>query len=172
MTSTASDPADFARQSARFRDWCAFAVWIILAGIVLRHGVQPLIDMAREGGVEPIDAADRLLREGVTAAPAVLYACALWALRNTFARLAQGVGFEPALARGVGQVGTNLLWGAITAVLIAPNILNQTDGTPGGFDLRLETASVVIGFVGGALTLLARLFARAADQRAELDEII
>jgi len=30
----------------------------------------------------------------------------------------------------------------------------------------------VIGFVGGALTLLARLFARAAEQKAELDEII
>jgi len=169
---TPSYPADFAQRSARFRDWCAFAVLIIGVGLALRHGLQPVIDIAREGGAAPLDVANRLLRELAAAAPAIFYVCALWALRDTFARLAGGMGLEPALSRGVGEVGTNLVWGAIQAVLITPNILAWTDERPGGFELRLETASIVIGFVGGALTLLARLFARAAEQKAELDEII
>lgn len=168
---TAFDPGEFRSRSARFRDWSTTVAVLITVGLALRHGLLPGVELVR-AEAEPFEWANRLLREFAAAGAAIFYACAIWALRSVFARLSEGVRFEPALGRGVGRVGEYLVWGAVTAVVITPNVLNQTDGTPGGFDLNPDANSLVIGVVGVGLMLLGGLFSRAAAQETELNEII
>lgn len=163
---------DIRRPSAQLRDWLSFAVVLIVVALLDHHLLDPVIDLVREDERGLFEIANRLGREAAAAGPAIFYACALWALRNTVARLAAGATFEAPVLGGLSAVGRDLGWGAAFAILITPTILEWTDGSPGGFGFDLEIASVVIGLLGCALTLLAGLLSRAAAQEDDLRHII
>ena len=140
--------------------------------VVARDAVLPLLLTGRAEDWDPRALAATAGEQLIVIGPAVFYLLALGALVRTFGELAHERPFGPALVNGVGGMGENLVWGGVTAIVIAPLLTRWTQGRPGGFDIDLELESVVILLVGAALALLARLLRRAAAMKAELDEII
>nr|WP_276208696.1 DUF2975 domain-containing protein [Caulobacter sp. 17J65-9] len=103
--------------------------------------------------------------------PAAFYLWGLWSIRSVFADLAAGGRLQPALASGLTRVGQALVLGAVSSVFVVTNLLRWIGHGKGGY-LHFDVPGVVLGVVGLALMLLARLLAHAAAVQAELDEII
>jgi hypothetical protein len=115
--------------------------------------------------------------------PSLFYLWVLVAVRRTFADVAKGALFGPAVARGLRHLGWALIVGGILNTALAP--LLQTARLPSGFaDGRtlifgFDSAYLVLSLVGAAVLLLARLIRTAADYQAknealeaELDEFL
>jgi hypothetical protein len=169
-----SSPSDAEmRQQSRLFGVLTITLTVMLGMLVVaRDLVLPLLVTGR---AEDWDAQALGFTAGeqlIVVGPALFYLLALGALVRTFGELAEERPFGPALVRGVNGLGQNLIWGGMTAILIAPLLARWTQNRPGGFDVNLELESVVILLVGAALALLARLLRHAVSMEAELDEII
>jgi hypothetical protein len=162
------DTADLQRDCRQFRDLTTFVLAVVGAMLTLPLLVE-LIQQADEQS--PRALLDLTLEYLLRISPGVFYLLALWAVRRTFGELSHGRLFQPALARGLRDVGSNLAWGAGMDVLGAPVLLRWVEGVPGSV-LHFNTAAIALGVVGLALALLARLLKRAADMQAELDQFI
>jgi len=104
----------------------------------------------------------------VLAVPPAIYLIALWAVRPAFAAVRDGALFAPAISASLTHVGLMLLIGAVLDVAVKPSALALLGAGP-GYVIALDFASYAIGGIGVALMLLARLVARAAETKAELD---
>ena len=106
--------------------------------------------------------------------PSILYLMGLWTARDMFGRIVKGEVFSPRNSRSIAGIGENLVWGAAAAIVISPTLIAWIDGD--GFDFNLNTETVVILVVGGAILLLGRIMARAqaetAALKAELEDFI
>lgn len=171
MPPTVAD-AQLRKQGRLFAALTTVLVVMLAILVVSRDLVLPLLRTGRAGdwdlGALAVTIGEQLLVIG----PAIFYLLALGALVRTFGELADEQPFGPALVKGVGGVGENLVWGALTAIVIAPLIWRWTHGQPGGFGVELELESAVILMVGAALALLARLLHSAVSMKTELAEII
>jgi len=98
--------------------------------------------------------------------PSVLYLMGLWTARGMFGRIAKGEVFSLRNSRSIAGIGENVVWGAAAAILISPTLIAWIEGE--GFDFHLNTESVVILVVGGAILLLGRIMARAQAETAAL----
>lgn len=103
--------------------------------------------------------------------PALGYLWALWAVQRALADLAGGRLFHPTVARAMRQIGIGVLVGALFNVFAVTNLTRMILGGHGSY-LYFDLSGIVLGVVGAALILLARLVDQARALQAELDEIL
>ena len=120
-----------------------------------------------EGG--RISATDAAL-VAVHLTPALGYLWALWAVQRALGELAAGATFQPAVARAMRHIGIGVLAGALFNVFAVTNLSRWISGGHGGY-LYFDLSGIVLGVVGAALVLMARLVDQARALQAELDEI-
>jgi hypothetical protein len=113
----------------------------------------------------------RLALFGVQALPAIGYLWALWSVQRALGDLGAGRIFHPTVARAIRHIGIGVLAGSLLKVFAVTNLtrlLIEMRGNYAWFDL----SAVVLGVVGAALILLARVVDEARLVQAELDEIL
>ncbi len=111
-----------------------------------------------------------LAAQGVAAIPEVLYLLALDGVRRALAEFARGQLYAPTVTRMLDRVGALLAAGAFIGVFIVPG-LQRVLGAGPGYWIAFDVSGLVLGALGLLLTLIARVFGRAAAIEAELDEI-
>lgn len=102
--------------------------------------------------------------------PGLGYLWALWAVQGALADLAAGRLFQPTVARAIRQIGIGVLTGALLHVFVVGNLLRVLMEGRGGY-LTFDLSAIVLGVVGAALILMARLVDQARTLQAELDEM-
>lgn len=102
--------------------------------------------------------------------PAVGYLWALWAVQHALGDVAAGRMFHPAVARAMRHIGVGVLAGALFKVFAVTNLSRWIVAGHGGY-LYFDLAAIVLGVVGAALILLARLVDRARELETELEGI-
>ena len=161
----------------RFRDQCrllraaslcVFACLCLLMGIVcVAAALHPLQHVKIPG---TLDGIQKLLAV-VHLAPGFGYLWALWAVLRCLADLAAGRLFHSTVARAMRHIGIGVLAGALCSVFAVTNLSRWIGGGHGSY-LYFDLSGIVLGVVGAALVLLARLVDQARALQAELDEIV
>ena len=123
------------------------------------------------GAKLPEDFAHRLALFGVHALPAIGYLWALWSVQRALADLAQGRIFNATLARALRHVGIGVLAGSLLKVFAVTNLARLVIEVRGSY-AYFDMSAIVLGVVGAALILLARVVDEARLVQAELDEIL
>src|SRR5687768_10501422 len=113
----------------------------------------------------------RLALFAVQALPAIGYLWALWSVQRALGDLAIGRIFHPTLARALRHIGIGVLAGSLLKVFAVINLTNWLMDARGSY-LYFEMSAIVLGVVGAALVLLARVVDEARQVQAELDEIV
>ncbi len=162
------------RQADRFRAQCRLlriATLLVFAGLGLLFLVgatgAPWLFPARPDVVQ----ANRALLMLIVALPALGYLWALWAVQQALGDLAAGRLFHVTVARAMRRMGTGVLIGALLNVFVVVNLSRWVVGGQGSY-LYFDLSGIVLGVVGAALILLARLVDQARAMQAELDEIL
>jgi hypothetical protein len=107
----------------------------------------------------------------VFALPAMGYLWALWAVQDALGRLAAGELFHATVVRALRRIGAGVLAGALLSVVGVTNLGRWITGGEGSY-LYFDPSGIVLGVVGAALILLARVVEQAGRLQAELDEIL
>jgi hypothetical protein len=113
----------------------------------------------------------RLALFGVQALPSIAYLWALWAVQRALGELGAGRIFDATVARALRHVGAGVLAGSLLKVFAVTNLtrlLVPVHGSYAWFDM----SAIILGVVGAALILLARVVDQARLVQAELDEIL
>jgi|GEM_PF-359290 len=155
----------------RFRSQCRLlriATLVVFAGFLLLLLLAgSLVPWRMAAG----DEATRALLLVVRLLPGVGYLWALWAVQRALGELAGGALFAPAVARAMRHIGIGVLAGALCNVFVVTNLSRWIAGGQGGY-LYFDLSGIVLGVVGAALVLMARLVDRARALQAELDGIL
>lgn len=158
----------------RFRSQCrllraatlvVFALFCLV--LVLGLGVLPWRLPTDPRG----DVATQAMLLAVRLLPGVGYLWALWAVQRALGELASGAMFHPAVARAMRHIGIGVLAGALFNVFAVTNLSRWISGGHGGY-AYFDLSGIVLGVVGAALVLLARVVDQARAMQAELDEIV
>lgn len=112
----------------------------------------------------------RLAVFGVQALPSFAYLWALWSVQRALSDLGEGRIFHATLARALRHVGASVLTGSLLKVFVVTNLTRLLLEVRGSF-AWFEVSAIVLGVVGAALILLARVVDKARLVQAELDEI-
>lgn len=99
----------------------------------------------------------------------VSYLTALWFAGVVFDRLSKGDDFGPTAVKGMREIGTNLMFGALAAILIAPTLTQWVEGEHGGFKYHYSIESITIGVIGLVMWFIAGAGKRLYE---ELDQIV
>ncbi len=113
----------------------------------------------------------RLALFGVQALPSIAYLWALWSVQRALGELGAGRIFHATVARALRHIGAGVLAGSLLKVFAVTNLtrlLVQVHGSYAWF----EMSAIILGVVGAALILLARVVDQARLVQAELDEIL
>lgn len=113
----------------------------------------------------------RALLSVVRYLPGLGYLWALWAVQRALADLAADRLFHPTVARAMRHIGIGVLAGALFNVFAVTNLARWITGGKGGY-LYFDMSVIVLGVVGAALVMLARVVDQARALQAELDEIV
>lgn len=100
------------------------------------------------------------------------YLCALWALSDVFGRLNRGDAFGPNMIRGLKGVGSNLMYGAFTAIILAPTLsvlFANEFRSLAGIKHDNDIENLTIGLIGLALYALAK---RGQALKSELEQFV
>lgn len=99
----------------------------------------------------------------------IFYLCALWAAANFLQLCETTKHFNLSLLSGLRNIGDNLIYGAMAAMLLVPSI--EAWISLGGRSLQVhwDVSAVTIGMIGVVLKLVAR---RAESMQATLDSIV
>ncbi|MDQ3206632.1 MAG: DUF2975 domain-containing protein [Pseudomonadota bacterium] len=124
-----------------------------------------------EGAELPDALMPRLALFGVQALPSVAYLWALWSVQRALGDLGAGRIFHPTVARAVRHVGSGVLAGSLLKVFAVTNLTRLLVEMRGSF-AWFDMSAIVLGVVGAALILLARVVDEARLVQAELDEIL
>ncbi|MCK7594835.1 DUF2975 domain-containing protein [Pseudomarimonas salicorniae] len=158
----------------RFRAQCRWlrrATLVVFVGLALLHGLGmvglPLLFPA--GAVS--EPGDRLIRHAISALPGLGYLWALWAVQQALGQLADGALFQQTVARAMRQMGAGVLTGALLSVFVVINLARWASGGGGSY-LYFDLSAIVLGVVGAALIMLARVVDQARALQSELDEIL
>ena len=100
-------------------------------------------------------------------APDVAYLVALQSIRGALARFALGEFFAPTVTRMLARVGALLAIGAFAATFVVPLIERALGWSP-GYWIAFDVSGLVLGTIGLALTVIARVLQRAAAIESEL----
>lgn len=98
-----------------------------------------------------------------------LYLIAAWAAADVLGRLNKGTPFTPSLIKGVREVGRNLMWGAVAAIVLVPTMTPWADDRFRGMRYDPDIESVTIGLVGVVLYILAK---QGQSLKAELEQFV
>lgn len=131
-----------------------------LAGLPLRH--PPVAGEAF---------GTRALLSFVRLLPGLGYLWALWAVQRALADLAAGRLFHATVARAMRHIGLGVLAGALLNVFAVTNLSRWIVGGQGSY-MYFDLSGIVLGVVGAALVLLAKLVDQARALQDELDEIL
>lgn len=102
--------------------------------------------------------------------PILFYLMAIWMMRQAFGALAKGALFNDVVPFLLKWIGFALSAGALMTVFGVPILYRIVVAGGAGSIASFDPAAITIGIVGLMLTILARLFAQAVDNRAELEE--
>ena len=158
----------------RFRSQCRL---LRMASLVVFTGLALLLAMGMVGLPWRLasDAPDgwgtRAMLSVVQFLPGLGYLWALWAVQRALGDLAGGRLFHPTVARAMRQIGFGVLIGALLNVFAVTNLSRWIAGGHGSY-LYFDLSGIVLGVVGAALVLLARVVDSARALQAELDEIV
>ena len=158
----------------RFRSQCR---WLRAATVAVFVGLLLLLAMGMVGlpWRMATDAAggwgSRAMLSVVRFMPGLGYLWALWAVQRALGDLAAGRLFHPTVARAMRHIGIGVLVGALLNVFAVTNLSRWIVGGSGSY-LYFDLSGIVLGVVGAALVLLARLIDQARALQAELDEIL
>ncbi|WP_313913387.1 DUF2975 domain-containing protein [Tahibacter sp.] len=108
--------------------------------------------------------------QGVAAIPEVFYLLALDGVRRALAEFARGQLYAPTMTRMLDRIGVVLAAGAFIGVFVVPGMQRALGAGP-GYWIAFDVSGFVLGALGLLLTVIARVFGRAAALEAELDEI-
>lgn len=122
-------------------------------------------------GIATLDAQTQWMLRAVVTLPALAYLWALWAVQQALGQLARGALFEDTVARALRRIGVGLLSGALLSVFALTNLTRWILGGEGGY-AWFDLSGIVVGVIGAALILFARLIDQARALQAELDEIV
>ncbi len=111
-----------------------------------------------------------LAAQGVAAIPDVLFLLALDGVRRALAEFARGQLYAPTMTRMLDRVGVLLATAALIGVFVVPGLQRAVGAGP-GYWIAFDVSGLVLGALGLLLTVIARVFGRAAALEAELDEI-
>ena len=158
----------------RFRDQCRLlriATLVVLSGLFLLLALGMVGLPWRLATDANSGWSTRALLSVVRFLPGLGYLWALWAVQRALADLAGGRLFHPTVARAMRHIGIGVLVGALLNVFAVTNLSRWIAGGHGGY-LYFDLSGIVLGVVGAALVLLARLVDQARALQAELDEIL
>lgn len=124
-----------------------------------------------EGAKLPDAFLPRLALFGVQALPSIAYLWALWSVQRALGDLGDGRIFHPTVARALRHVGAGVLAGSLLKVFAVTNLTRLLIDMRGSF-AWFDVSAIVLGVVGAALILLARVVDEARLVQAELDEIL
>ena len=158
----------------RFRSHCRLlraATLVVFAGLVLLLvpgvGGLPMLHAPAAGAGDGTQALLRLVRF----LPGLGYLWALWAVQRALADLGAGRLFNATVARAMRHIGIGVLGGALSSVFLVTNLGRWIVGGHGSY-AYFDLSGIVLGVVGAALVLLARLVDQARAMQDELDEIL
>jgi hypothetical protein len=160
-------PHSFRRQCRVLR-WATVFVFVCLVGLLL-PGLVGLPHLP-PGSAIHVEGRQRLLLLAVHGLPAVGYLWALWSVQRALGDLAAGRTFHPTVARAMRYIGAGVLAGALLEVFAVTNLMRLVLDGRGSY-LYFDLSAIVLGVVGAALVLLARLVDQARALQAELDEM-
>lgn len=158
---------------ARFRRQCRLlrgATLVVFAGLFL------LLALGASGlpwrsSAASTDEGTLLVLRLVRLLPGLGYLWALWVVQRALADLAAGRLFHATLSQALRRIGIGVLTGALLSVFAITNLSRWIEGGQGGY-AYFDLSGIVLGVVGAALVLLARVIDQARAVQAELDEIL
>ncbi len=163
------------RRSDHFRAHCRLlriATLAVFAGLALLFALgvagPPWLSAA---GAAALDPETRRWLSLVFALPACGYLFALWAVQRALADLAAGHLFHDTVAQAMRRIGAGVLIGALLNVVVVINLTRWILDGHGSY-LYFDLSGIVLGVVGAALILLARLIDQARALQSELDAIV
>ena len=158
----------------RFRNQCRLlraASLVVFVGLFLLLALGMVGLPWRMTPDMPQGGSTRALLSLVQFLPGLGYLWALWAVQRALGDLAAGRLFHPTVARAMRHIGIGVLAGALFNVFALTNLSRWIAGGQGSY-LYFDLSGIVLGVVGAALVLLARLVDQARALQAELDEIL
>lgn len=162
-----------AAEASRLQPLATFLFAGALLLILGQHVAEPLTEFAHG---DPFEAGREFGASLVEAVPSLILTWALWETRNYLGRLSRGELWGPSTAQLLARVGDSLLWAALAAVLLVPNLREWVSDGFHGFDFNLEAIYLTLAGVGLLLALISRVVGNvvqvASALKAENDEII
>ena len=154
-----------ARRLARAIGIAAVVLWALL--ILERFGA-PALALVQQGA----DAATLrgLAQPLIGIAPDIAYLVALHSIRGALASFARGEFFAPTVTRMLVRVGALLAIGAFAGTFVVPLVERALGWSP-GYWIAFDVSGLVLGAVGLALIVIARVLQRASAIESELDGI-
>ncbi len=159
MTQNALVPA-----ARRLHLWLLALALVLFVSLVMEMAANAGLFQARSGWPA------RLGWQFCLTLPVWLQWVALWQVRGGVAALAKGADFGPALTRAIARVGGFLIAASLLAIFwkwLTPYFPQVAMAWSRRLDV--DVANLVLGGLGFALLLLARMLDEAAAMRAELD---
>jgi len=157
------------RRRCRALQLTTAAVALGLAAVVALGLVGP--PMPTRFDVQALDPGQWWTLRLIVALPALGYLWALWSAQRALGDLAAGRTFQPTVSRAMRHAGAGVLLGALIEVFALTNLMRLVLGGSGSY-LYFSLSAIVLGVVGAALILLARLVDEARAMQIELDEIV
>jgi hypothetical protein len=128
----------------------------------------PMLFVTKAGALTP---AQWWAMRAIVALPAAGYLWALWSAQRALGQLAAGCLFQPTVSHAMRHIGGGVLVGGLLEVVALTNLTRLVLGGQGGY-LYVDLSAIVLGVVGAALILLARLVDEARAVQVELDEFV
>jgi hypothetical protein len=160
----------------RFRQQCralrvaTLFVFVMLCLLMAVVGLSTSWTFVPGGGHRPPDTTGVALL-AVRMLPGLAYLWAVWAVQRALADLAAGRLFHATVARAMRHIGACVFAGALFSVFGVTNVSRLITGGHGGY-AYFDLSGIVLGVVGAALVLMARVVDQARALQAELDEIL
>lgn len=170
MTLTATaDIADIRKRGRETQTLVLIAFFLAASSVLGNVVVDPLAHQIKGAGLSALvpDILDNL----VSAASMIILVWGLWSAQKVFGRVAAGEVFTRANARGVADIGAAMGWCGVTEVFLTPS-LRALIARSGPFDFHWTGWAVVLAALGGAVVLIGRIWALAADIKADSDQIV
>lgn len=168
---------DLSKQARIFEAAAVIALVLLALNLLRLIGVVPLtfgiVDALQTG--DPARARSALqdsLVAAVALLPTFIYIGGVNSARKMFHRIGEGELFSEANSKSLADIGGALLYGALAAMVIVPWIQSWIGGEDGFGGVRIESETLVITVIGGALVVFGRMLGRARRIQSELDEIV
>ena len=112
-----------------------------------------------------------LIHELVPLVPVGFYLLAVLGAAGILDHIGKGEYFSERNIRALSDMGGAMAFGGVWATLLVPSISDWTAGLS-GYRTNVNPEELVILTIGGALTVIGRLFLRARKLEAEIEAIL